>query len=223
MAAPLKKPHPLPPVTDPVIEIIIKGTSADGGAGLRPCQNVFYYRQTTLSAAINKTNVASGFRAKVIVPLLLAANVRYTPNAVTIRNVQDVADFPSRIVQAGAGAIATDSLPSDSAVAFILTSNTRGKMCLGRKHFGMANEIDTTQDVLTGAGLTNWGNMRGPISTPFMDLDGNVWTPFILSRTAKFTSFITPVVIFGANCTGARLILNVGTMRRRRSKTLYAA
>lgn len=216
-----RKPHPLPQVTDPVYEIIIKGTATDGGAGTSKAQNVFYYRLTTPTAPVNKTNLAAAFRTAVIVPLLAAANIRYAPNRVSIRNIQNVADQSQDTAQAGVGAIATDSLPSDDSIVCILTSSTRGKMCQGRKHFGMGSEIDTTNDILT-VGAARWTAVRDGIKLVLTDADANVWTPFVLSRNCLNASLQAPVKIFGANVTGARLLLNIGTMRRRRTKTVYA-
>jgi len=214
--------HPLPAVTDPVYEIIVKGISLDGGAGIKPCMNVFYYRQTTVTAPANKTSLKTIFGTTVMAKILLAANQRYTPVRVAIRNIQNVADLSLDITMAGAGARVLDSLPSDDAVCCILTSATRGKMCMGRKHFGMASEEDTTDDILVG-GLARWQAVRDSLFVVMTDADANVWTPFILSRSCRFSSLKAPVGIYGANCTGAKLILNIGTMKRRRTKTSYAA
>lgn len=221
MATDTRPLYPLPEVTDVVMEIIIKGTSADGGAGQKACENVFHYRQTTVVSPANKGSLSTIFQTTVVAPLLLAANTRYEPNRLTIRNIQNVADFAQSFTAAGAGARVLDSLPSDSAVCCILTSNTRGKMCQGRKHFGMANEEDTSEDILV-AGAARWTTVKTALSVVMTDADGNIWTPFILSRSCRFSSFITPVHIYGCNQTGAKLILNIGTMHRRRPKTVYA-
>lgn len=212
--------YPLPVVTDPVYEIIVKGTLSDGGGGAKKAYSVFYYRRVAGSVGVNKASLMTIFSSTVIAPLLLATHSRYAPNAANVRNIQDVGDVPSTITIAGVGALATDSLPSDDAVVVLMLSATRGKMCRGRKHFAGGVEASTTLDLLNAGGVTLWQDVRDACWAQLVDSDGNTWNPFILSRT--WSRLTTPVSIFGANVVDARLLKTIGTMRKRRTPTVYA-
>lgn len=213
---------PLPAIADPVAEIVILGTQGDGGGGgSTKCQNVFYYRLTTVGGPINKTNLATIFNTTIITPLLVATHQRYAVNAVRIRMVNDVTDVPGVIANAGVGAIATDAEPSDDTVVMNILSATRGKMCRGRKFFGGSAEIDTTLDVLNAAGLAHWTPVRDALDDVMVDAGGNTWTPFLLSKA--YSKLTTPVSIKGVNIVKAVLLKTIGTLRKRRSLTVYAA
>jgi hypothetical protein len=212
--------HPLAQVTDEVLECIVLGTMADGGGGAKKAQNVFYYRKTLNNAATSKAQFVTAFTTTVITPLLAAASSRYNPNYGKVRNIQNVADLASTIAIAGVGAIATDSQPTDDAVVVLLKSLTRGRQCMGRKHFAGSNEADTTKDLLNAGGVTAWGAVRDALKTVLIDAGGNGWTPFVLGRSAS--QLKAPVKIYGANVSDAILLKTIGTMRKRRTPTVYA-
>jgi len=210
---------PLPDAQQRYFEIVLKGTQAAAGSGVAPAINVFNYYRVTVAAAINKAQISAAFAATVVTPLLAAANARYSPNLTLIRNLDDKTDLPVSTAVAGAGAIATDSEPSDDAVYILLRSSLRGKSYRGGKHFAGTSEVDTTGDVLTGAGLTRWQAVRDACKANFTDAGGNVWAPVIVSR--KLSNFVpVPAVIVSAFVSDALLDLNIGTMRRRRTKTV---
>ena len=213
-------PYPLAAVTDAVYEIIVQGSLSDGGGGAKKAYNVFYYRRAPSATPVNKASLATIFGTTVLAPLRLATHTRYNSNSVRIRNVQDVSDKPKVIAAAGAGVIATDSMPSDDAVVCTLESVTRGKMCQGNKHFAGGAEISTTLDLLNDAGVALWTVVRGGLQTILVDADGNTYTPFVLSRT--WSRLKAPVQIFGANVTVSTLLKTIGTMRKRRTPTVYA-
>lgn len=215
------RPYPLAQVTDPVYEIILQGVMADGGGGVKKAFNVFYYRLTTQNTLPSKASLKVAFTTAVVAPLLAAVSSRFTPGSVRIRNVQDVSDLAQVITVAGVGAIATDSYATDDAVVIDLLSNYRGKMCRGNKHFAGLVEADTTHDLINAGGQAAWNPVKLGVKAVLTDTDTNVWTPFILSRT--WSSLKAPVKIFGVNITSALLLRTVGTMRRRRTPTVYAA
>lgn len=202
-------------------QIVINGTQAAGGSSVTPAINVFYYKRSTVAVAPVKASLYTQFNATVIAPLLLAANVRYTVNHVDIRCVDDPTDLKERTVNAGVGAIATDSLPSDDAVYFRLYTALRGKSYRGGKHFSPASEVDTTNDLLTGAGLVRWQALKAAMAAVLTDTDGNVWNPVVLS--AKLSQLKkNPTTVIANQITNVVLDANVGTMRRRRSRTVAA-
>jgi hypothetical protein len=103
---------------------------------------------------------------------------------------------------------------------FQLRSAVRGKFGRGFKHFGGSSEVDTLGDVLVGAGLTRWQALIVPLAATMLDIDGNVWTPFI--KASYLTNYKTnPTVVRGVNVTSSLLNLEVATMRKRKSKTTH--
>ena len=208
-----------PIITSKVMEIITEGRQAAAGSGLAPAGNVFYYRLSGPVVAPTKVAFGTVFQATVVVPLLAATNIRYTPVQAIMRFLDDATDPYTPIVLAGAGAIATDSEPSNDAVVIRLNSAFRGKTMRGYKHFAGTSEIDTTGDVLTGAGLARWQAVRDALALPLVDALGNTWTPFIRSRVSEQVK-VNPTTVRGTDVIACVLDLNIGTMRRRKTATV---
>jgi len=210
---------PISPALIRVAEIGILGTSATGGSSVTPSINIFHYRRTAVAVAPSKSQLNTIFQSSIVAPLLLAMNVRYTPANLYIRWIDDANDAPTVFSVAGVGAIATDSAPSNDAVYFLYRTALRGKSYRGSKHFGPLSEVDTTQDILTGAGLARWNVVKAGLVLPLTDAGGNTWTPAVLSR--KLSQLRTnPTTVVANDVTEVLLDLNVGTMRKRRSKTV---
>lgn len=201
-------------------EIIVSGRMLTGGGGsLPPSINVFHFRRTAVINNVSKAALNTIFQTTIIVPLLAAMNARYTPGSLTIRMIEDATDFPTPFSVAGAGAIATDGAPSDTAVYYLLRTLTRGKSYRGSKHFGPLSEVDTTNDILTGAGLARWQTLQTALAASMTDATPNTWVPVVLSR--KLSQLKTnPTTVTTTDVSSVLLDLNVGTMRRRRSKTV---
>lgn len=210
---------PLPDNQLLIAEVVVRGTQAAAGSSVTPSINVFHYRRNAVAVPMSKAALNTVFQANILVPILAAANVRYTPNTVSIRMLNDAEDAYADFAAAGAGAIATDSEPSDDAVFIYLKSGLRGKSYQGGKHFGGTSEVDTTGDILTGAGLARWQTVRNALTPNLVDATPNAWTPCIFSRTlSQFR--LNPTNIVTADVVTALLDLNIGTMRRRRSCTV---
>lgn len=200
--------------------IHVYGTAADGGAGVKPAQNIFTYRRLSTGPAINKSSLNTIFQTDVMAALLLAMNVRYTPSNLTIRNLDDFNDNETTFTVAGVGAIATDSLATDSCVSLLLRTAKRGRNYRGAKHFSPASEADTTDDILTGTGLANWQAVRDIIASDLTDSDGNVWRPTVVSRNLSVFTLLPLASVAAEDVTEVLLNLNIGTMRRRRGRTI---
>lgn len=210
-------PTAAPIVSTPVVQIVIFGRMIPGGGNSTPCGNVFYYRMTTAGGVLSKANLKAIFWTTVGVPLLAAANIRYTPISIGLRLITDSTDLPVLIAQAGAGAIATDSEPSDDAVVVRLLSAFRGKNARGFKHFGGTNESDTTQDILTGGGLANWQAVRDACKAAMVDAGGVAWVPFMFSPFMSQIK-VNPTVVRGYDIINAVLNKDIRTMRKRKTK-----
>lgn len=202
------------------VQIEIKGTAATGGSSVTPSINVFSYQRTTSVNPFTKVALNTIFQATVIAPLLAAMNVRYTPNLLTIRILDDFNDYPTNFAVAGVGAIATDSLPSNEAVYLLLRTSLRGRNYRGSKHFGPASEVDTTNDLLVGAGLARWQAVQAAVLSNLVDANGNTWVPTVLSRNLSNLSLLPLASVVATQITDVLLDKNIGTMRRRRSVTV---
>ena len=215
-------PIPINQVT--VAEVIIHGTMAAAGSSITPAINRFFYRRVAVAVTPTKAALNTIFQSTVVAPLLLAANVRYTPGYLTIRWVNDALDSPTAFNVAGVGNVATDGQPSDDACYMLLRTALRGKPYRGSKHFAGVNEIDTTGDVLTGAGLVRWQAVQTAVAAALTDATPNTWNPTILSmgnEAAPLSQLkANPTTVTVNDVTAVLLDLNVGTMRRRRSKTV---
>lgn len=205
-----------------VAELIINGKQGAAGSSVAPAYNVCHFFRTNTLNPWNNLIIADRFAATFGADLKAASNVRYDPQGISCRCLNDAQDLGALGTFAGPGAITTDGEPSDDAVVLVLKSAVRGKSFQGRKHFGATNESDTTGDILTGAGLARWTTVRDSYLAGFTDSDGNVWKPCVVSRLQSQLK-TNPTKVTYAEVVKVKLILNIGTMRRRRTKTLYAA
>lgn len=210
---------PIPDAQKINFEVAILGSAATGGSSVTPSINIFQFRRTSVVPAITKLALYNAFNTNIIAPLLLAMNVRYTVNNVTVRCLNDALDAPQSFANAGVGAIATDSLPSNQAVYMLIRTALRGKWYRGSKHFGPANEVDTTNDLLTGAGLARWQVVQAALLAGFADANANNWVLQVFSRSLSIWQS-NPTNITANDATEVLLDKNIGSMRKRRSQTV---
>ena len=202
------------------VSINILGTLATGGSSVTPAQNLFTYRRLATTAPFTKTAVNTIFQTNVITPLLAATNVRYTPTNLSIRVLDDFNDAEAIFAVAGNGAIATDSYASNAAVYMLYRTALRGRSFRGSKHFAGLSEVDTTADILTGAGLVRWQALQTACLGVLVDANGNTWVPTVLSRKLSQLNALPLATVVANDVIDVLLDLNVGTMRKRRSKTI---
>ena len=207
------------PIVGSIAEISAQGIMAAAGSGAKNVASIFHYRLATLTAPATKAALEAAFQAAIMVPFVAAANVRYLQVQSTVRWVDDAQDAPSAVTRALPGAIATDSQPTVDAVYMLLRTALRGKSYRGSKHFPAVSEIDSTGDILTGAGLVLWQAVRTALATALTDALGNVWNLSLLSRTLSQLS-VNPTSVVANDVTTVLLNKTIGTMRRRRVATV---
>lgn len=206
-------------VVGDVAEVVMAGTMAAGGSNAKNVQSVFHYRLSVLGAAPTKAALEAIFQTTICVPFVAAANVRYTQSGNSVRCVNDATDAYQTVARALPGAIATDSMPTVDSVFMLLRTAKRGASYRGSKHFPGVNESDTTDDILTGAGLVRWQALQTALPTALVDALGNTWVLSLLSRTLSQLSQ-NPTTVVANDVTSVLLNKNVGTMRRRRTQTV---
>lgn len=201
--------------------ITVKGESATGGLGPKKSWNVFTYRRTTTVNPLTKIALYNIFNTTVITPLVAAMNIRYTCPFIGIRNMDDPDDFETDYANAGVGAIATDSLPVRSTVNMVLVSTVRNQKFRGRKFFSPASEVDTTQDILTGAGLARWQTVQAAVLSNLVDANGNTWVPCVVSRSSSALTHRPQASIVAADVQFVKLATRIGNLSRRKSATTF--
>jgi hypothetical protein len=169
--------------------------------------------------ALNLTEgaVLTAFAASVVAALAAAANVRWAANLLSCRFFDDPTRLAVSAASAAVGAIATDSAPQQNTVCMKIPTGIRVPPLVGGKKFGAVNEVDTTNDILVGAGLARWQAVRDACFAGFTDADGNVWTLYVLSREHSILDNLPQAVITAYAATSVILKKNVLTLRRRRS------
>lgn len=202
-----------------VAEVVMAGVMAAGGSNAKNVQSVFHYRLSVLGGAPTKAALETIFQATIPVVFVAAANVRYTQSGNSVRGLNDATDAYQTVTRALPGAIATDSMPTIDSVYMLLRTAKRGANYRGSKHFPGVNEADTTDDLLTGAGLVRWQALQTALMTPLVDALGNTWVLSLLSRSlSQLTN--NPTTVVANDVTSVLLNKNVGTMRRRRTQTV---
>lgn len=202
------------------LEIVAKGTLAANGSNSVNIINVFHFRRTSTLDPISKANIESAFQAAVMDKVLLAASEDYGQDGTTLRFIDDALDAAALFSETGVGAIATDRAPGLDCVTMQLVTGIRGRFARGSKHFAGLVEAHTTGDIINGTGATLWNAVRDGIKNGFTDADGNVWVPFVNSHQPPAQWLVNPVVMVANDVTNVILNLTVGTMRRRKAKTV---
>lgn len=204
-------------------EIAMLAVSASEGGGVKNFANVFHFQRTSPSGTLNKTNVEAAFNTAITPSILAALNLDYTQTMDTIRMIDDAMDPVVAVTRSGVGGRSGGRLPDFAAATIRMNSATRGRFARGSKHFGPLAISDTAGDVeLSPGAITRFTAIGTAILAGFTDSDGNVWLPVILSRKPPAQYRVNPVTLVTYQCTATILNKTVGTMRRRKVKSLAA-
>ena len=122
------------------------------------------------------------------------------------------------------GQVSGDRLPLYNTAVCQLKTGVRGRNYKGSKHYAPVAESSTTEDNLTGAGLALWQDVRQSledVSDPgFMnDAAGNHWYLTVISTTLS-DLVSSPCLFTGADVTEVLLNVRIGTMKKRKEKSL---
>lgn len=201
-----------------VYEIQITGLVGLTGGGSKRVANVFHYTHYTTGTPASKASILSFFLTNVwnqIGPLL---SVDYVGESSAIRIMDDPKDQFLAGAAPDSGAVTGDRLPNDMAAVFLLRTAQRGRNFRGSKHFGPIAESATTKDELSTAAVTAWGAVATALGAT-MTVSGEEYRPCVLSKTLS-DLVADPSVLQGSLITQALLNKTIGTMRRRREKTI---
>lgn len=209
---------PIPANQITVAQLVLRGTLAGEGPTSKIITQTFYYRRSALTNPPSKTTLAAQFLAGPYAAFLAAANVNWSSGVANIRWLNDATDPFVPFTLAGVGAIATQRLPAYASVYFRKNSSLRGKQYQSSFRVAAANEADTAGDVLTGAGLVRWQAVQAAYLAPLVTAD-NTWNPTNVSFKQSQVK-INPTTVVANDIVTIVLDLTVGTMRKRKAKTL---
>lgn len=164
------------------VEIVSKGVIADGGAGIRPCLNVFHFRRDNNTNTLNKANIGAQFDSVVFPSIIAELSNDYSCDTLQVRFLEDNLDAYQDVTVAEVGGVGTARAPDYQCVTVQLKTNVRGRNYRGSKHLSPIAEADTDGDVIAAARLAAWGSVATACGMPFTDASANVWTPFVWSR-----------------------------------------
>lgn len=211
---------PTPPAAPLILEVITQAHMVAAGGRQVPDKNIFHYMRTGTLIAPSKTAFITAFQTNVLAFMAAALNVRWAMEVILCRWLDDATDQYIQVTDTSVGAIATDSYDSRSAVYMQFRSGFRGRNWNGSKHFGPLSEIDTTGDILTGAGLARFQTLQAKCALQFTDLPGQVYKPVVFSRTLSQVAF-NPTNVLVSDVTSVALNKSVGSMKRRRAGSTY--
>lgn len=207
----------MPTLTN-VYEIQIAGLVGVTGGGSKRIMNVFHYAKVTGGINPSPQSVAASFVTNVwsvIGPLL---SVDYTGEFSTGRLLDDPLSTALTSTVPDDGAVTGDRLPVDMAAVYLLRTGTRGRNYRGSKHFAPLAESATTKDELNATAVTAWAAVTTALLLD-LSVGGETLTPCVVSKTLSQLT-VGPTTIIGSLILDALLNKTVGTMRRRREKTV---
>lgn len=210
---------PIDPTLMTVAEVVHLGTVAADGASVKNFANVYHFKRTTTVNPWSNTSIATEFIASMLPDIVACLNVDYVTTGVTSRCVNDATDAPVTVADTTPGGVSGERLPDYNAVMLLMRTALRGKSYRGRKFYGPITEADTTGDVLAAGSITLFNTLKATLLAGMTDGDGNVWNLCVFSPTLSQYS-INPTTIVTANVTQILLNKTLGTMRRRKVKTV---
>lgn len=208
------------PVVTNVVEIILKGTLTETSF-TKNIFNVFHYRlfSGSLDSMLAITNA---FSAVVSGPTHLEQfwfTTDFTHVSDDARLLDDATQQYFSNPAGNAGQVALPRLPGDVCCSFLIRSATRGKEYRGAKRMCPVASAFALKDELSAAGITAAALVNGYLSANLTTANGSVMVPFVLSR--KLSQLRTnPTTIVGSDKLSVLTNKTLGTMRRRKEKTV---
>lgn len=202
------------------VQIVSYGYATAIGGGVKNFINVYYFRRTGTGNPLVKANIEAAFQTAIMSKVLAAVSVSYTQIQNTVRFIEDALDPPIGFAEVGVGAIAGDRAPDFVAVTLQLRTMVRGRFARGSKHYGPIAESDTLGDTLVAGAVTRFNAIGTALTTGFTDADANTWFPSVVSNKPPAQYKVNPVTLIANDVTSTLLNKSMGTMRRRKIRTV---
>jgi hypothetical protein len=207
------------PIITNVVQIVVQGTVTETGGSGKNIFNVFtYFQNPNQPGPPTAVAVANQFLAAVWAAFAPLISVAWTPTATMCRYL-DITTNPLLAANAPmGGGKALPRLPSQQAVVTPFRTVLRGKNYRGSKHWGPIDTASVTSDELTAAAVTAWTAQLPNLSNN-ITVGGQTFSPCVVSRSLSQLAR-DPVTINGAAIATVLLNKTIGTMRRRKERTV---
>lgn len=205
------------------LQVLVSGTIAAKGAGIRRTFNTLHFRRTTPGVASDKAAFITAFVANIGNLFDAALNLTWTHDSDSCRFLEDATDPFLDVANGGVGAITGDRMPPDNTAYILLRTNLRGPRYRGSLHLSPFSESDTdaaTADLFNAAAQGRIQAIGDSLLAPFADASGNNWVPTIVSRyNSNFA--VVPAVIGFADIATAIARKSIGRLKRRTPEYTY--
>lgn len=208
-------------------EIVLHGEVTTTSGQVKPVLNVFHFRRLVVGGTPDLTTLGNNFNASVGDALRACLNARYTLVEILLRLMDDPANAPFSVPINDAGALGDAASAYDllSAVYYLIHTGFRGRSFKGSKHFSGLDESQITGDELTAAAITaTWDQLTTNLNSLIAGIgDGaNTWFPCIISQElSSLGPTDIPGIFTGADWSEVLLNSTIGTMRRRKERSVY--
>jgi hypothetical protein len=206
-----------------IVELLSRGTATTSSGLQKPVINVYHFRRLTNGGVFDPADVCAVLAAAIQGDFLACLNQRYILTQWELHAMDDPASTTAVQPDGTHGGITTsDSYDLATAVYMLIRTGFRGRSFKGSKHYCPISEGDVVSDELTGDGLTHFGTLRATLQAlkaGTLDTAGNTWFPIVLSRELS-TLDTAPAIFTGADWDTVLLNKTVGTMSRRKEKTV---
>lgn len=210
------------PVLTGVVEILIKGTVPTTGSGAKNIYNVFHFQSSSPPNVDSLGLIASEFVSQIWVNIAASLSSSYTGVESDCRLLDDAtSQYVTGTVPTN-GQVTGARMPSDISVAMLMRTTARGKNFRGGKRFGPIADGDVLGDELTAAAITaHWATTVVNVGNPISAGGGLSFSyrPVIVSRMLSQLA-VNPTLITGAPVFSVLLNKTLGTMRKRKEKTV---
>lgn len=207
----------MPTLTN-VVEIVMEATLTESSF-TKNIDNVFHFRLTA-GALDSRINILNSFNTTIRQPFTVnLATTDYTVVDIKCRLIDDALEQFTVLPIGVAGLQALPRLPGDTAVVTPFKTLLRGKNFRGSKHWSAIPLAMVTKDELNGVGIAAWGAFVPVLFAGLITSGGSQMFPIVLSRTLSQLR-TNPTTIIGADVSIALLNKTIGTMRRRKEKTV---
>lgn len=204
-------------------EILVSGTIVSKGSTAVKTVNVFHYRRTATAIPVHKLNLCNVFDNTVGLAMTAAMNLGWTLDNTQVRFLEDPTDAYFLLANGIPGVITGDRFPPHVSAYLYMKTALRGRNYMGSKHFGPMSESDTsaaTADIWNAGALGRLTDIATAIQAGLASAEGNNYVPCVVSKRLSDFS-VTPCNIVSADVISILVNQRVGSMIRRKVKTLY--
>lgn len=208
------------PTITKVYEIVIRGHYVASGTTVKNISNVFHYLFSGGGGSPgNASDLLTAFLAGPWAAIAALLPTSYIGDESLCRTLDDaLAQYINGAAPASGGRAVT-RLPGDVAIAYLFRTPSRGRNFKGSKHLGPVPAPDVTGDEINGGAIANWQGIGTQMSNVIIGASTAQYQPCVVSKTLS-QLVANPTTIIGDIITQVLTNKTIGTMRRRKEKTV---